>query len=259
MSFNKINTIKPLYDIFENNKKIKKINLNNNEITDEEKIKEKCERHFIEINLDNNNIIKKDFESIKNSMFGNFTSNFSPEKITGIRRICEEFKQLNKNSLANINMSVMLPDETNIHQWRCSFIGPEDTPYNGGLFDLLVLFSDDYPIKAPKIKFRTPIYHTNVNSTKSQFNEIGEICMYSTTFWKPEFKMKEVLINIFALFYFAFPNTPFNIDMVGEFISNRNLYEEKIRYFTNKYANPNVSYNNRFDNSCDKWDFTYNK
>ena len=83
--------------------------------------------------------------------------------------------------------------------------------------------------------------------------------MYSTTFWKPEFKMKEVLINIFALFYFAFPNTPFNIDMVGEFISNRNLYEEKIRYFTNKYANPNVGYNNRFDNSCDKWDFTYNK
>ena len=62
LSFNKINDIKAL----ENNKQLEKINLSNNEIKDVEVLKKNIFPNIIEINLDNNNIIKKDIDEIKN-------------------------------------------------------------------------------------------------------------------------------------------------------------------------------------------------
>ena len=41
--------------------------------------------------------------------------------------------------------------------------------------------------------------------------------------------------------------------MAEEYRNNKSLYEEKIKYFTRKYANP-INYRREYDN----WDFTYN-
>jgi len=54
-----------LKQLSKNNKKIEKINLGNNEIKDIKILKENIFTTFIDINLDNNNIIKKDVEEIK--------------------------------------------------------------------------------------------------------------------------------------------------------------------------------------------------
>ena len=66
MSQNKINDIYSLKGIIEINKDIKTIKLNNNEIRKYQNIKGNY--HYIEINLDNNNIIKKEILSIKNTI-----------------------------------------------------------------------------------------------------------------------------------------------------------------------------------------------
>ena len=139
LSFNKINNIKPLKRILENNKEIKTINLNNNEISDEENIKENFSHRFIEINLDNNNIIKKDIESFKNSIFGNSISKYSKNYCV-IRRVISEFKDLQKNPIGNIGLSVGLINYDCINEWSCDFIGSPDTPYAGGLFNFMVFF-----------------------------------------------------------------------------------------------------------------------
>ena len=52
------------------------------------------------------------------------------------------------------------------------------------------------------------------------------------------------------------PNNPFGIDKANEFKNHKDLYEEKIRYFTQKYAN--ISQVNR-DQNNKAWDFTYDK
>ena len=50
--------------------------------------------------------------------------------------------------------------------------GPFGSPFEGGVFALDVVIPDDYPFSAPKINFRTPIYHCNVNAN-------GAICILS--------------------------------------------------------------------------------
>ena len=65
--------------------------------------------------------------------------------------------------------------------------------------------------------------------------------------------MKEILINTFALFYMVKPESPYGLDRAEEFIENRNDYEEKIKFFTKKYADPN----NKVEVDPNKdWDFT---
>ena len=64
--------------------------------------------------------------------------------------------------------------------------------------------------------------------------------------------MREVLTNIFALFYLGNPDSPFGIDRQSEMINNPNLFEEKVKFFTKKYASPELGYR-----EYSNWDFTY--
>jgi len=65
ISFNKIKDITPIKQLTKNNKKLENLNLGNNEIMDVKILKENIFTTVIDINLDNNNIIKKDIEEIK--------------------------------------------------------------------------------------------------------------------------------------------------------------------------------------------------
>ena len=168
--------------------------------------------------------------------------------------ITSEFKDLQDNPIACLGVSVGMPDENNSYLWRCTMMGPGDTPYAGGLFYLKIKFPKNYPDSAPQVRFVTPIYHINVNHLAQQDCPLGYICLSTLNFWNPEYRMREVLTNIFALFYLGNPDSPFGINRQTEMLKTPNLFEEKIRYFTKIYASPNLGYK-----EYTHWDFSYNK
>ena len=181
------------------------------------------------------------------------------EKINAMKRIREEFKELeichkiNSNPIANIGVCVGLVNEDNIFEWRCTLKGPNDTSYRGGIFYLRINFPENYPNAAPEVTFRTPIYHLNVNPRNTSTERLGHVCINTLNWWKPEYKMKEVLTNIFALFYMANPQSPYGPEKAKEFLENRALYEQKVQFFTKKYANPNSN----FQYTGQDWDLSY--
>ena len=155
------------------------------------------------------------------------------------QKIAEEFKDINRNPMANIGFSVGLPNESNVFEWRCTLMGPSDSPYKNGLFYIKVLFPDNYPTGKPEVRFITPIYHVNVNHVQNYGDEIdplGHVCISTINNWKPTYNMRQVFIDIFALFYLGNPESPFSLERKEEMKNNPKLYEKKVKYFTEKYA-----------------------
>ena len=161
--------------------------------------------------------------------------------MSGLERISKEFKDINRNPIANCGVTVGLFNDDDVTKWRVSLLGPKDTSYKGGLFYLSINFPEDYPEKPPEVCFITPIYHVNVNPKAPTFpgaESLGHVCISTLNWWKKEYTMREVLTNIFALFYLGNPDSPYGLDRADEFRNNRVLYEEKIKKYTKQYASP---------------------
>ena len=178
-----------------------------------------------------------------------------------LERIMEEFTDINNNPIGNCGVTVGLEND-NYREWIASILGPKDTSYRGGVFFFSAKFPYNFPEKPPEVCFVTPIYHVNVNPKAPKIvsegiESLGHVCLSTLNWWKPEYRMREVFTNIFALFYLANPDSPYGLDRADEFRYNRTVYEDKIKYFTRKYANPLENHNKKYDRNKD-WDFSYN-
>ena len=179
----------------------------------------------------------------------------SLQKIQALRRIRDELRD-NPHPDPNIGgFSVGLIDEDNFFEWRACFGGPRGTPYNGGIFYLILKYPDNYPSSPPKVIFKTPIYHMNVRARADGNGSLGESNLNIINQWKPEFKVKDILVSIYSLCYMNNIDCAFSSDMAEEYRNNKSLYEEKIKYFTRKYADPRFNIGFR---EYDNWNFTYN-
>lgn len=49
--------------------------------------------------------------------------------------------------------------------WRGLILGPEETPYEDGIFEIQISIPDDYPFAPPHFKFITKIFHPNISSS----------------------------------------------------------------------------------------------
>ena len=167
----------------------------------------------------------------------------------------EEYNNLSNKGMPDILTTVGLFNDY-LYEWRCTMIGPQDSLYDKGLFYLKIKFPNDYPNNPPQIYFITPIYHLNVNHLASSMIPLGNVSLTALNNWKPEYRMKGILPNIFALFYMTNTNSNYyGEDRKNELLYNKELYEQKVRYFTLKYANIE---NDNVNQEYNYWDFTYN-
>ena len=171
-----------------------------------------------------------------------------------LQRIKNDYRALNRIPLTGMVMTFGLFDEDKICKWKVTILGAKDSSYKGALFYMEFTFQNDYPEKPPKIRFLTPIYHLNVNSRNDQ--ELGLIQPnLINKWWNSSNNIMELASKIFTLFYFQYPEYAFEIERAKEYKENKSLFEEKAKYFNQKYAELKATAGKFLD--CKIWDFSY--
>jgi ubiquitin-protein ligase len=108
--------------------------------------------------------------------------------------------------------------------------GPKDTPFEDGIFKLSIYLPEDYPFKAPKIKFITKMYHPNIS-------EEGTICIdILKDQWSSALRLNTVILSISSLLVNPNPNDPLVPDIANEFVKNRKTYNENVIKYVKKYS-----------------------
>lgn len=127
------------------------------------------------------------------------------------------------------NCSAGLVGES-LYDWEATIIGPKDTPYEGGIFVVSVHIPCDYPFKPPLCRFKTKIYHPNINQT-------GQICLdILKTQWAPSLTISKVLLSLLILLDHPNPDDPLMPDVARMMKENIEEYKRTARNWTLMYA-----------------------
>ena len=145
-----------------------------------------------------------------------------------LKRIQKELIDLGKDPPTNCSAGP-LDDKDQFH-WQATIMGPDDSPYAGGVFFLNIHFPTDYPFKPPKVTFTTRIYHCNINSN-------GSICLdILKDQWSPALTISKVLLSISSMMTDANPDDPLVPEIAHLYKTNREKHDTHAREWTKKYA-----------------------
>jgi ubiquitin-conjugating enzyme E2 A len=134
-------------------------------------------------------------------------------------------RELNKLQSEKIE-GIIIYKPTNLMVWSAKINGPPDTPYEKGVFDIQLTFSSEYPVKAPSVKFLTPMFHPNIYRD-------GRICVdiLQSQEWTPSQNVRTILISIMSLLMDPNPLSPANRDAAELYNKDKVVYEQKVREF----------------------------
>merc|ERR1711959_598839 len=76
-----------------------------------------------------------------------------------IKKLMKDIREFEKDKPEGIVLEV---NEENIADVQATIMGPEGTPYEGGLFRMKLVLGADFPQTAPRGFFMTKIFHPNI-------------------------------------------------------------------------------------------------
>ena len=144
-----------------------------------------------------------------------------------LKRLQKEVSEIQKDTPVNCSAG---PNNNDLFNWEATIIGPTETPYEGGIFKLKILFPADYPFKPPKITFETRIYHPNINANGGNCLDILK------DQWSPALNITKVLLSICSLLDEPNPDDPLMPEIAQLFKSNKAEFTRIAREHTIKYA-----------------------
>ncbi|XP_048201722.1 SUMO-conjugating enzyme UBC9-like [Perognathus longimembris pacificus] len=150
-----------------------------------------------------------------------------------LSRLAQERKEWRKDHLFGfVAVPTKHPDGTmNLMNWECTIPGKE-TPWEGGLFKLWMLFKDDYPSSPPKCKFEPLLFHPNVYPS-------GTVCLLileEDKDWRPAITIKQILLRIQELLNEPNIQDPAQAEAYTICCQNRVEYEERVPAQAKKFA-----------------------
>ena len=152
--------------------------------------------------------------------------------MTSTLRLSREYQKLVEEPVDNVSFDV---DQNNLLIWKFSILGPHDSPYEGGIYDGIIVFPSSYPTNPPKVEFKTKLFHPNVYPD-------GKLCIsilhegndttgyeHEKERWRPIQNVRTIFLSIISLLNDPNPDSAANIDAAKMLRDNREGYYKKIR------------------------------
>jgi ubiquitin-conjugating enzyme E2 D/E len=127
-------------------------------------------------------------------------------------------------------------DDNDIYHWEAMIIGPEETDYKDGIFLLDIVIPKEYPFKPPECKFKTKIYHPNIDP------DDGSICItiLKEKNWNPSFNISNILLSIMLLFLKPNFKDPLNRAAANLYLTSLNKgsqeYSNTVKKWVREYS-----------------------
>jgi ubiquitin-conjugating enzyme E2 G1 len=129
----------------------------------------------------------------------------------------KQLAELNKNPVEGFSAGLI--DDNDIYRWEVLIIGPPDTLYEGGFFKCHLYFPKEYPLRPPKMKFVTEIWHPNIDKN-------GDVCISilhepgddkfgyekASERWLPVHTVETILISVISMLADPNDESPANVD-----------------------------------------------
>ena len=127
-----------------------------------------------------------------------------------------DFRRLQNDPPSGISGA---PLDSDIMKWQAVIFGPDDTPWEGGTFNLMLEFGEDYPNKPPTVRFVTKMFHPNI------YND-GQICLdILQNQWSPIYDISAILTSIQSLLCDPNPKDPLVSSIADVYITNRQAHD----------------------------------
>ncbi|EJU01444.1 hypothetical protein DACRYDRAFT_95070 [Dacryopinax primogenitus] len=147
-----------------------------------------------------------------------------------VKRISREIADLRKEDTGDIKLA---PSDESMFVWEATLPGPEGSPYEGGEFKLGIQLPHDYPFSAPRVMFKTRIYHMNVSDPG------GNICIdILKTNWSAALSLYKVVLSISSLLTDPNPGDPLVPQIADLYRRNRKQHDATAHRWTQQYAKP---------------------
>ncbi|KAK6123301.1 hypothetical protein DH2020_019442 [Rehmannia glutinosa] len=136
------------------------------------------------------------------------------------KRLMRDFKRLQQDPPAGISGA---PQDNNITLWNAVIFGVMDALIVTGTFKLTLQFTEDYPNKAPTVRFVSRMFHPNIYAD-------GSICLdILQNQWSPIYDVAAILTSIQVIVVRPNPNSPANSEAARMFSENKREYNRRVR------------------------------
>ncbi|CDR97460.1 ubiquitin conjugating enzyme E2, putative [Babesia bigemina] len=138
----------------------------------------------------------------------------------------------------NCTFSVGLEDD-DLFQWRVCFEGPYGTPFEGGIFTVVITFPDTFPNNPPQMKFEQKMWHPNIYPD-------GRVCISilhppgmdifndqeaPEERWRPVLSVESIILSVISMLSEPNAESPANVDAAVEFKNDPQGYKRRVQIF----------------------------
>ena len=132
--------------------------------------------------------------------------------------------------------SAGLVDDSNVFEWQVTIIGPPETLYDGGYFNAIMSFPQNYPNSPPTVRFTSEMWHPNVYPD-------GRVCIsilhppgddpngyeLASERWTPVHTVESIVLSIISMLSSPNDESPANIEAAKDWREKQDEFKKKVR------------------------------